>query len=68
MAEKPLTTKQVGERLGIKASRVRQLILRGDLPSEKFGHIHLIRATDVENLKRNPAGYPKGRPRESERE
>ena len=58
-----LTTTQTAELLGVNASRVRQLILAGRLPAEKWGRDWLIKREDAEKLHRQPVGYPKGRPR-----
>jgi excisionase family DNA binding protein len=46
-----LTTKEAAERLGVNASRVRQLILAGKLPSEKFGRDRMIDEDDLSKVK-----------------
>lgn len=56
-----LTTQQAAEKLGLTDSRVRQLILEGRLPAQKFGHLNMIREQDlalVEDIKRGRP--PKG--------
>ena len=60
---KRLTTKEAALRLGVAPSRVRQLILNGQLPAEKAGRDLWILETDLEKVKRRPVGYPKGRSR-----
>ena len=37
MEKEAFTTKEAAERLGISAARVRQMVLDGSLPAEKFG-------------------------------
>jgi|GEM_PF-1912706 len=64
--EKKLTAKEAAEILGVNDSRVRQMILNGDLPAEKFGPVWTIRTEDLNLVKERPSpGYPKGRPRET---
>ena len=53
-----LTTQQVAERLGITDSRVRQLVLEGRLPAQRFGRSHMIRAADLKAVE----GMKRGRP------
>ena len=43
-----LTTKEAGDRLGVNASRVRQLILAGRLHARKFGGGWIIQEKDLE--------------------
>lgn len=45
-----MTTREAGERLGVKPRRVRQFIDAGDLPSVTVGAQHLIAREDVEKL------------------
>ena len=45
--DKWLTTQQAAERLQLTDSRVRQLILEGRLPAQKFGHLNMIREDDL---------------------
>ena len=58
-----VTTQQAAEALGVTDSRVRQLVLDGTLPAEKFGRSHMIRRRD---LKLVPAAARRGRPRKGE--
>ncbi len=37
MDKEAFTTKEAAERLGVSAARVRQMVLDGSLPAEKFG-------------------------------
>jgi len=53
-----LTTQQAAERLGLTDSRVRQLVIEGKLPAQKFGHLNMIREQDL----RLVAGIKRGRP------
>jgi excisionase family DNA binding protein len=57
-----LTTKQAAARLGVNASRVRQLVLAGKLPAEKFGHVLMIDEQDLKPLKRRKPGRPRKQP------
>jgi excisionase family DNA binding protein len=56
------TTKEAAERLGITAARVRQLVLAGQLPAEKFGRDLVIHESDLESVKDRPIGRPRGKP------
>jgi excisionase family DNA binding protein len=60
-----LTTKQAAARLGVTAPRVRQMILAGQLPAEKFGRELMIRESDLTLVKNRPAV---GRPKKAESE
>ncbi len=62
-----MTTKEAADYLGVKPSRVRQLVIAGVLRSEKIGQSHLISFIDVQayRAKRNKAGWPKGKPRKN---
>lgn len=53
-----LTTQQAAIVLGVTDSRVRQLVLSGKLPSEKFGHLNMIREDDLELVKDIKRGRP----------
>lgn len=63
-----LTTREVAERLAINTSRVRQLIIRGQLKAEKHGRDWMIKAEEVERYKRErrPVGRPRTLPNDSE--
>jgi excisionase family DNA binding protein len=53
-----LTTKQAADRLGVTESRVRQLILDGHLPAQKFGRSHVIREADLKSVEDRKLGRP----------
>ena len=55
-----LTTQQAADRLGVSQGRIRQLILSGDLPSEKVGRDRMIRDEDLKLVEKRPG---RGRPR-----
>ena len=55
-----LTTKDAGERLGISASRVRQLILEKRLPATKSGRDLLIKEEDLWLVADRKSGRPAG--------
>jgi excisionase family DNA binding protein len=55
-----LTAKQVGEKLGVNDSRVRQLIASGQLPAEKYGNLWLVNEGDLILVReRKITGRPK---------
>ncbi len=54
-----LNTQQAAERLGVDASRIRQLILEGRLPSAKIGRDHVINAEDLALVSDRKLGRPK---------
>ena len=53
-----LTTKEAGERLGVSASRVRQLVLNKRLPAKKAGRDLLIKDEDLELVAERKPGRP----------
>ena len=53
-----LTTKEAGKRLGISASRVRQMVLNKRLPAMKTGRDLLIRDEDLELVSKRKPGRP----------
>lgn len=53
-----LTTEQAAGRLGITTARVRQMIIAGRLPAEKFGHVHMIRKDDLKLVADRKPGRP----------
>lgn len=53
-----LTTKEAAERLGVTPARVRQLVLAGDLPAEKFGRDLMIKESDLKLVRERPMGRP----------
>lgn len=55
-----LTAKQAGERLGVSAGRIRQLVAEKRLPATKFGNSLMIRESDLDLVKeRKKTGRPK---------
>jgi excisionase family DNA binding protein len=58
MADETLTTKEVAARLGVSSARVRQLVLAGDLPAEKFGRDLMIKESDLRLVADRPMGRP----------
>ncbi|HEY0320110.1 MAG TPA: helix-turn-helix domain-containing protein [Pyrinomonadaceae bacterium] len=53
-----LTTEQAAAELGVSDSRVRQLILEGKLPAQKFGRSHMIKRSDLKNVEIGNRGRP----------
>ncbi len=53
-----LTTKEAAEKLGVTPARVRQLVLAGDLPAEKFGRDLMIKEADLKLVEERPMGRP----------
>lgn len=53
-----ITTKEAAERLGVTPARIRQLVLAGDLPAEKFGRDLMIKETDLKLVENRPMGRP----------
>lgn len=53
-----LTTKEAAERLGVTPARVRQLVLAGSLPAEKFGRDLMIKESDLKLVRVRPMGRP----------
>ena len=61
--DKTLTTKEAAERLGVSAARVRQMVLGGRLPAEKFGRDLMIKESDLSLVEdRKPGRPPKPQP------
>lgn len=59
-----LTTKAAAERLGVSPARVRQLVLSGELPAEKFGRDLMIKEDDLKLVADRPMGRPPKAPKE----
>ena len=53
-----LTTQEAAAELGITDSRVRQLIIDGKLPAQKFGRSHMIKRSDLKNVVIGNRGRP----------
>ena len=53
-----LTSKEAAERLGVTVARVRQLVLAGRLPAQKFGRDLVIKESDLKLLEGRKPGRP----------
>ena len=51
MAAQMYTTKEAATELGITPGRVRQMVLNGSLPAQKFGRDLMIKADDLEKAR-----------------
>ena len=58
MNDKILTAKQAAKALGINDSRVRQLILAGRLPAQKFANVWIIHEKDLAKVADRKTGRP----------
>lgn len=58
MSGELLTTSQAAAELGITDSRVRQLILEGKLPAQRFGRSHMIKRSDLKRVEIGKIGRP----------
>jgi excisionase family DNA binding protein len=56
-----VTTKEAAKILGVTEGRVRQMILRGQLPARRFGRALTLSRSDVETARGRKAGRPKKR-------
>ena len=54
-----LTTKEAAQILGITDGRVRQMILKGQLPAQRFGRVLAISRGDLEVLQGRQTGRPR---------
>ena len=54
-----LTSVQAGAVMGISRARVRQLIMKGQLPAVKGGGVWRVELKDAKNFKRVPVGRPR---------
>lgn len=54
-----LTTKQVAEKLSVSDARVRAMIKAGQLPAQKFGHVHMINEDDLKLVENRKVGRPR---------
>lgn len=54
-----LTTKETAEILGVTPSRVRQMVMRGQLPAEHFGRDLMIDKKDLKFVVDRKPGRPK---------
>lgn len=61
--KKKLTSREAAERLGVSSARVRQMVLSGDLPAEKFGRDLMIDEKDLALVADRPLGRPPAKKR-----
>jgi excisionase family DNA binding protein len=54
-----LTTRQAADKLGVSDARVRAMIKAGQLPAQKFGHIHMINENDLKLVEDRKVGRPR---------
>jgi excisionase family DNA binding protein len=59
MSDELITTKQAAAELGVSDSRVRQLIIGGELPAQRFGRSHMIKRSDLKNVVVGNRGRPR---------
>lgn len=59
MSDDLLTTQQAAVELGVTDSRVRQLIIDGKLPAQRFGRSHMIKRSDLKHVEVGKLGRPK---------
>jgi excisionase family DNA binding protein len=53
-----LTTQQAAAELGLTDSRIRQLIIEGKLPAQRFGRSHMIKRSDLKRVEVGNVGRP----------
>ncbi len=57
--EEFITTTEAASRLKVTPSRVRQLVVSGELPAHKFGPVNMVKISDVEIVRgRKGVGRP----------
>jgi excisionase family DNA binding protein len=62
MGKEYLTTEEAAARLGVTVGRVRQMIVDGSLPTERFGRAHMISNAalkEAQGRKTTPGPTPK---------
>lgn len=62
--EEFITTTEAASRLKVTPSRVRQLVISGELPAHKFGPVNMVKISDLELVKgrRGVGRPPKAKP------
>ena len=64
--ETMLTTEETAARLQVTGARVRAMIRDGRLPAQKFGHVHMIKESDLKLVENRKTGRPpKAKPEEN---
>ena len=53
-----LTTEQTAEQLGVTPARVRQMIIAGRLPAQRFGRSHMVLESDLQLVEGRKPGRP----------
>ncbi len=53
-----LTTEEAATHLGVTTARVRQMIIAGRLPAQRFGRSHMILESDLQLVENRKAGRP----------
>ena len=53
-----LTTEETAARLQVTGARVRAMIRDGRLPAQKFGHVHMIKESDLKLVADRKTGRP----------
>jgi excisionase family DNA binding protein len=53
-----LTTEDAAAHLGITTARVRQMIIAGRLPAQRFGRSHMILESDLQLVENRQPGRP----------
>jgi len=58
MSERILTTDEAAMRLEVTPARVRQMIIAGRLPAQRFGRSHMILESDLALVEGRKTGRP----------
>ncbi len=58
MSERLLTTEETAARLEVTPARVRQMIIAGRLPAQRFGRSHMILESDLATVEDRKPGRP----------
>lgn len=53
-----LTTKETAQKLGVSTGRIRQMVMNGQLPAEKFGRDLMIKEIDIKAVENRKTGRP----------
>jgi len=53
-----MTAQEAADELGVSSARIRQMVLKGQLPAERFGKSLVILDTDLERLRDRKPGRP----------
>jgi excisionase family DNA binding protein len=58
MSQRLLTTEDAAVQLGVTPARVRQMIIAGRLPAQRFGRSHMILESDLHLVEHRVPGRP----------